>query len=84
MRLIFEWEARIASPASSQVIDFCSRNRRSCEPRTIRNTVGPPRWEPNMALTAASPSGCDPIMCSPKDTGIGLVSHSQLLLQPPR
>src|SRR6266496_1371086 len=39
---IFHSEARIAAPACSRERPLCTRSRRSCEPTSIRRTVGPP------------------------------------------
>ena len=40
-RLIFEAEARITSPAASQVMPCASRRRRSWLPSAMRRAVGP-------------------------------------------
>src|ERR1700683_247588 len=55
--LIFEPEARMAYPASSSVIRFPSRRRRSWAPSMMRRAVGPPPGEAIMSRTAAPFSG---------------------------
>jgi len=55
IRLIFEWEARMTSPASCSEMRLASRSRLKYAPSSIRRTVGLPFAE--AAMACAGPAG---------------------------
>src|ERR1700761_1845900 len=66
IRLILEWEPRMASAACSVVISRASRSRRSWAPRTIRWTVGPLARRPKFRTGPSQAAPSDALIATPR------------------